>query len=326
MMNQIYQKLIWKVQFKCNTANINGFMNLMLKAAMNSFYKYWIAFEIRKLWIDKNIALVNGIEMLVDEDTAVVPTIKNDRTFVPVRFIVEALGFEIEWNAETKEVMVQDYNSSRSNRPTPIQPNDTNDDENSEDAEPGKAAIHEEGQEPGTKWSNKPSTIKPNDSNGEDEFEDEEPGKQEVQDYNSSRSNKPTPIKPNDPDEEGEYEDAAISEAQDYNSSRSNRPKPISDLNHGEEDEDEKTSLNFIWDSINKSYTFNLKGVILKIWIEKDIVLINEKQIKVNEKIPTVISNKTNGIDLGPIHFLSKVAGYTLEWNPKTKELTIIKG
>ena len=37
----------------------------------------------------------------------VLPYIKNDRTYVPVRFITEALGASVEWIPETKEVIVR---------------------------------------------------------------------------------------------------------------------------------------------------------------------------------------------------------------------------
>ena len=36
----------------------------------------------------------------------VAPEIKNGRTFVPLRFVTEALGAEVEWVAETKTIVV----------------------------------------------------------------------------------------------------------------------------------------------------------------------------------------------------------------------------
>lgn len=75
------------------------------------------------LWIDKNMALVNEKEVFIDEDKSVVPIIKDGSTIVPIRFISESLGSEVKWNPDTEEIVLepaQDYNSSRSNRPSPI--------------------------------------------------------------------------------------------------------------------------------------------------------------------------------------------------------------
>lgn len=84
-----------------------------------------------ELWIDNNMASVDGVKKLVDDnDPVVVPKVLDGRTFVPIRFIVEALGFDVKWNPDIKEVSVapaQDYNSSRSNKPRPIIAVDNND-------------------------------------------------------------------------------------------------------------------------------------------------------------------------------------------------------
>jgi hypothetical protein len=46
---------------------------------------------------------VNGQK--IDLDTA--PFIKNGRTFVPIRFISEYLGHQIEWNDKEQKVIIQ---------------------------------------------------------------------------------------------------------------------------------------------------------------------------------------------------------------------------
>ncbi len=60
-----------------------------------------------EFWIDKPTAKVNGQEVQIDPDNPdVVPTIINDRTMVPMRFLAESLGCEVEWIAETKTVTI----------------------------------------------------------------------------------------------------------------------------------------------------------------------------------------------------------------------------
>ena len=35
-----------------------------------------------------------------------VPVIKDSRTFIPVRFVSEQLGYNVEWNGETREITI----------------------------------------------------------------------------------------------------------------------------------------------------------------------------------------------------------------------------
>ncbi|MCR3956948.1 MAG: copper amine oxidase N-terminal domain-containing protein [Gudongella sp.] len=63
-----------------------------------------------ELWIGENAARFNGEAVMVDEDSSINPFIINSRTVVPIRFISEALGFEVLWNNETKEITIQDGN------------------------------------------------------------------------------------------------------------------------------------------------------------------------------------------------------------------------
>ncbi len=60
-----------------------------------------------ELWIDMPNARVNGSVIPIDPDNPdVVTTIINDRTMVPMRFLAESLGCEVEWVADTKEIIL----------------------------------------------------------------------------------------------------------------------------------------------------------------------------------------------------------------------------
>ncbi len=54
------------------------------------------------LTIDNDTALLNGETVTLDSPAF----IENGRTYTPVRFIAEALGASVSWNAETKEVTI----------------------------------------------------------------------------------------------------------------------------------------------------------------------------------------------------------------------------
>ena len=55
------------------------------------------------LQIDNPVMKVNGEEKNIDEE-GTAPVIVDGRTLLPVRAIVEEIGGEVAWNAETKEV------------------------------------------------------------------------------------------------------------------------------------------------------------------------------------------------------------------------------
>ncbi|OON98858.1 MAG: hypothetical protein ATN35_03420 [Epulopiscium sp. Nele67-Bin004] len=59
-----------------------------------------------QLQIDNTIATINGVETTL----AVAPTIANDTTLVPLRFVSEALGVSVDWDNETYTVLI---NSTR---------------------------------------------------------------------------------------------------------------------------------------------------------------------------------------------------------------------
>ncbi len=59
-----------------------------------------------KLYIGKSIATVNGKDIPIDENPLIVARIVNARTMVPIRFISEALGFNVSWDAENRSVAI----------------------------------------------------------------------------------------------------------------------------------------------------------------------------------------------------------------------------
>jgi len=55
------------------------------------------------LQVGKSVANVNGKQILLDAP----PTIRNGRTFLPLRFISENLGAEVEWNGKTQTITIR---------------------------------------------------------------------------------------------------------------------------------------------------------------------------------------------------------------------------
>jgi outer membrane protein assembly factor BamB len=60
-----------------------------------------------ELWIGKSIAKVNGIDTPIDSaNLKVVPEIINGRTMLPIRFITENLGCDVQWDGPTQTITI----------------------------------------------------------------------------------------------------------------------------------------------------------------------------------------------------------------------------
>src|SRR5450830_726295 len=58
------------------------------------------------LWIDRNVATLNGQSVNIDSDPKVVPIIMSGRTLLPLRFVTEALALDVQWNATTQAITI----------------------------------------------------------------------------------------------------------------------------------------------------------------------------------------------------------------------------
>ncbi len=60
-----------------------------------------------ELWIDKPTAKVDGKVVLIDtSSSAVAPKIISGRTMLPLRFVTEALGAQVDWDATAKRITI----------------------------------------------------------------------------------------------------------------------------------------------------------------------------------------------------------------------------
>lgn len=57
------------------------------------------------MWIGSSKALVDGQEVILDQEAVVDP--RSERTLVPVRFLADAMGWKVEWNAVEKKITLR---------------------------------------------------------------------------------------------------------------------------------------------------------------------------------------------------------------------------
>ncbi|MBC7960716.1 MAG: copper amine oxidase N-terminal domain-containing protein, partial [Vallitaleaceae bacterium] len=78
----------WDPVAKCATLSYNG--------------------NIIKLWINKDKAEVNGVLKEIDPGKGVVPELVNNRTLLPIRFILKELGLpELQWDGNLQTITLQ---------------------------------------------------------------------------------------------------------------------------------------------------------------------------------------------------------------------------
>ncbi len=58
------------------------------------------------LKIGSNIATVNDKEVQIDKNPSVMAIIKNNRTYIPLRFVIEQIGGKVTWFPKTKEIEI----------------------------------------------------------------------------------------------------------------------------------------------------------------------------------------------------------------------------
>jgi len=63
--------------------------------------------EVIELWVGRNTARINGERFSIDPSNAqLTPIVENGRIMLPLRFITENLGFEVEWLEATQEIIL----------------------------------------------------------------------------------------------------------------------------------------------------------------------------------------------------------------------------
>ena len=60
-----------------------------------------------ELWIGKQKARVNGKEVWIDDSHKLYPTIVSNKTMLPLRFVSENLGADVEWIGQEKKIILK---------------------------------------------------------------------------------------------------------------------------------------------------------------------------------------------------------------------------
>lgn len=61
--------------------------------------------SIIELWVDKEFALVDGQEVLLDQPAII--NAKTSRTLIPLRFLAENFGYNVVWEASTRKITLR---------------------------------------------------------------------------------------------------------------------------------------------------------------------------------------------------------------------------
>lgn len=82
-------------------------LSIMLLCFVLSITAFAAELQYTALYVGSNKAFVNDVEKQIDEqNNDVAVFVENDRSYVPVRFISENYGGDVEWIAETQTVNI----------------------------------------------------------------------------------------------------------------------------------------------------------------------------------------------------------------------------
>jgi len=80
------------------------FSSLPLKTSFSQDYKFLAEINFN---IGENSFYINGYKLNFDSNKNIAPIIKNGRTFIPIRSIIESIGGEVIWREKTREVEIK---------------------------------------------------------------------------------------------------------------------------------------------------------------------------------------------------------------------------
>lgn len=90
---------------------IKKFLSLFLLFVLCLIGTTVFADEVISLQVGSSVMTVNGVDKGIDAGKETAPVIINNRTFFPVRSIIEEIGGEVSWNENAKEITLR-YNSN----------------------------------------------------------------------------------------------------------------------------------------------------------------------------------------------------------------------
>ena len=100
--NGAYKGKTLETGYKVGTAGMFPQTSAIAGAAAATVVTPSLGSGVVSFYIGSQVYTVNGIQKFMD----VAPFIKADRTYVPVRFLSEALGAKVDWDETTKTVTV----------------------------------------------------------------------------------------------------------------------------------------------------------------------------------------------------------------------------
>ena len=79
-----------------------------------------------------------------------------------------------------------------------------------------------------------------------------------------------------------------------------------------------------LWNSTTKKVTINLGSNTIELWIKKNTAVVNGISTLIDPSNPKVVPEIINSRTMLPLRFIVENLGCTVEWDPKTRTITIV--
>ena len=106
-------------RYKLGESDLDKYITAGVECNECEFFADPVFFDSAKSYLEENIVMkenwfisyANGAQQQIDDDFSVAPIQKEDKLYIPIRYVLENSGYEVEWNDMEKKAIAKKDNS-----------------------------------------------------------------------------------------------------------------------------------------------------------------------------------------------------------------------
>ena len=115
----IGEKVSGSAQYVLGESDLDKYITAGVECNECEFFTAPVFFDSAKSYLEENIVMkenwfisyASGIQQQIDDDFSVAPIQKEDKLYVPIRYVLENSGYEVEWEDMEKKAIAKKDNS-----------------------------------------------------------------------------------------------------------------------------------------------------------------------------------------------------------------------
>ena len=106
-------------RYKLGESDLDKYITAGVECNECEFFAAPVFFDSAKSYLEENIVMrenwfisyAKGAQQQIDNDFSVAPIQKDDKLYIPIRYVLENSGYEVEWNDMEKKAIAKKDNS-----------------------------------------------------------------------------------------------------------------------------------------------------------------------------------------------------------------------